>query len=66
MKPFMSAQTWKMSEILPEHDYSFPIFTRKAVKFASFTIVTKQRKLGAWVNLPSLGKVTQPGEPYPA
>ena len=38
------AQTWKIPE--------------KCLKYANFTIATKQRRLGAWVTLPSPGKVT--------
>ena len=40
-------QTWKMSEILPEQDCSFPDFTRKCVNYVNFKIVTKQRNLSA-------------------
>ena len=61
------AQTWKMSEILPEQVNLFPILTRKCVLLARFMIATKQRKLGvwviypAWVRLHSLGNLTQSG-----
>ena len=40
-------QTWKMSEILPEQDCSFPYFTRKCVNYVNFKIATKQRNSSA-------------------
>ena len=43
----MPSQTWKMSEILPEQDCSFPDFTRKCVNYVNFKIATKQSNLGA-------------------
>ena len=39
-------QTWKMSETLPEQDFSFPYFTQKCVNYLNFKIATKQLKLG--------------------
>ena len=60
-------QTWKMSKILPEQDFSFPNFTRKRMNYTNFTVVTKQRKLTAismytgWVTLPRLGNFIQAG-----
>ena len=32
----MCIQTWKMSEILPEQDCSFPDFTQKCVNYVNF------------------------------
>ena len=36
-------QTWKMPEILPGQDISFPDFTRKCVNYDNFKIATKRR-----------------------
>ena len=41
------AQTWKMSETLPEQDCLFPDFTRKCANYVNFEIATKQRNLSA-------------------
>ena len=41
------SQTWKMSEILPKQDCSFPDFTWKCVNYINFKIATKQRNLSA-------------------
>ena len=40
-------QTWKMSEIFPEQDCSFPDFTQKCMNYVNFRIATKQRTLNA-------------------
>ena len=42
-----SQQTWKMSEILPKQDCSFPDFTGTCVNYVNFNIATKQRNLSA-------------------
>ena len=36
-----------MSEILPEHDCSFPDLTQKCVNYVNLKIATKQRNLSA-------------------
>ena len=45
IRPPIGGQTWKMSEILPGRDFSFPDFTRNCVSYANLKIATKQRNL---------------------
>ena len=42
-----SKQTWKMPEMLPEQDFSFPSFTRKWVNCGNLVIANKKGNLTA-------------------